>query len=43
MVHNKVGRIEGLENALELELLELGDNKIKTIENINHLTNLQEL
>lgn len=42
-MHNKISAIKGLESATQLELLELGDNRVRKIENISHLTELQEL
>ena len=37
---NLIKKIEGLENNLKLEELELYDNRIRVIENLSHLTNL---
>lgn len=40
---NKISKMEGLDSVECLRILELGSNRIRTIENISHLLNLQEL
>ena len=37
---NLVEKIEGIENCPQLVELELYDNRIKALENLNHLSNL---
>lgn len=40
--HNGIEVIEGLENNNKLTMLDIASNRIKKIENISHLTELQE-
>lgn len=40
---DRIEWIEGLDKLLNLELLELGDNKIKAIKKLSQLKNLREL
>ena len=37
---NLIKKIEGLDNCLALEQIELYDNRIRHIENLSHLQNL---
>ncbi|GMH35388.1 hypothetical protein BSKO_03256 [Bryopsis sp. KO-2023] len=43
LASNKITKIEGLELLSTLEILELGSNRIRTIESIGHLTRLTQL
>tara|TARA_B110000285_G_C14720189_1_gene421800 strand:+ start:156 stop:317 length:162 start_codon:yes stop_codon:yes gene_type:complete len=40
---NLIKKIEGLEENIELEEIELYDNRIRHITNVEHLTNLTHL
>ena len=41
--HNGITRLEGLEKNLKLRVLDIGNNFIERIENVKHLTNIEEL
>lgn len=40
--HNGIEVLEGLDNNVKLQTLDMAVNKIKKIENISHLTDLEE-
>ena len=43
LVSNKITKIENVSHLKNLDMLELGDNRIRQIENLDGLTNLKEL